>query len=189
MSPFKDLYTACLGTGSYKYIDKYYEINTSTKNPKVVNIQLRYWVEAVERFYNLKEKDYNENTIEEGVLIINLLANSLAILGGMNDKTKNAEHHYLLDFYSGCAWDLKNEKPDLYETLEDLNKNYTKISKHMIKSRTKCLKDISYKKIKKYFETTKEIWKWILSKKKITNDVEALFNEPHHLLNKSSKNV
>jgi hypothetical protein len=68
MIHFKDLYTACLSSGGYKYIDKYYEVNTSTSNPKIVNVQLRYWIDAVEKFYNLDPSDYNENTIEEGVL-------------------------------------------------------------------------------------------------------------------------
>ena len=81
MSNFKNLYTACLGTGGYKYIDKYYEVNTVTSKPKIVNVQLRYWVEAVEKFYNLNPHDYDGNTVEEGALIINLLANSLALLG------------------------------------------------------------------------------------------------------------
>jgi len=184
MSDFKKLYTACLASGSYKYIDKYYEINTSTDKPKIVNLQLRYWIEAVEKFYNLHPHDYNEKTIEEGVLIINLLANSLSILGGMNDKTDNADSHFLLHFYSGYAWDLKEDEPKLYEVLVNLNKDYTKISKHMVKSRTELLEDISYEKVKKYFETTRDIWKWVLKKEGATKDIEYLFDDPSYLLEK-----
>jgi transposase-like protein len=89
-----------------------------------------------------------------------------------------------LDFYSGCAWDLKKEKSDLYATLEELNKDYTKISKHMTKSRTELLKDISYEKVKKYFETTRDIWKWVLEREGATDDIEYLFDNPSYLLEK-----
>ncbi|MCD4779947.1 MAG: hypothetical protein K8S27_05285 [Candidatus Omnitrophica bacterium] len=182
MEKFKDLYTACLSSGGYKYIDRYYEINSSTSKPKIINMQLRYWIEALEKYYHLDPADYNEKTIEEGVLIINLLANSLAILGGMNDKTENAERHYLLDFFSGCSWDLKTEKPGLYESLEELNRDYTKVSKHLVRSRQELLKDISFDKIKKYFEAARGIWIWVLEKENVKEGIGELFYDPSYLL-------
>ena len=184
MSHFKDLYTACLGSGAYKYIDKYYEINTSTDKPKIVNIQLRYWIEAVEKFYNLSEADYNEGTVEEGVLIINLLANSLLVLGGMNDKSGKDRTPPLLNLYAGDSWDLESERPDLYKTLGDLNDDYNKLSKHINKSRSDLLKDVSYEKLKRYMELTRCIWKWVLAKENANGDVEYLFDEPAYLLRK-----
>lgn len=186
MNNFKNLYTACLSTGDYKYIDKYYEMNTTTSNPKIVNLQLRYWVEAVERFYNLDPSDYNENTIEEGVLIINLLANSLLILGGMNDKSGKDRTPPLKELYSGKAWNLKEENFNLYDMLDKLNEDYNNLSKHMNKSRAELLKSISYDKVKKYFEATRDIWKWVLKKEGIAENINILFNDPSYILKKKN---
>jgi len=186
MSHFKDFYSACLASGYYRYIDQYYDINISTNKPRIVNIQLRYWVEAVEKFYRLDKNQYNENTIEEGVFIINLLANSLSVLGGMNVKSEKSRTPPLLDLYSGDAWDLRSERPDLYKALEDLNSDYNKLSKHMNKSRVELLKDISYEKLQRFMDSTREIWKWVLSKEGMSGDVESLFDEPSELLGKDS---
>lgn len=181
MSDFKELYTACLASGNYKYIDKYYELNTAaTTNTKIVNVQLRYWIEAVEKFYNLDPSDYNEKTIEEGVLIINLLANSLLILGGMNDRSGKSKTPCLTELYKSKEWDLKADKPDLYSTLKDLNDDYNHLSKHINKTRAELLKKINYAKIKTYFEATRDIWKWVLQKEKFTDDIEDLFGEPNN---------
>lgn len=183
MDDFKGIYTACLASGAYKYIDKYYEINTTTKQPKIINVQLRYWIEAVEKFYNLKEEEYNEGTIEEGVLIINLLANSLLVLGGMNDKSGKERTPHLLSLYSGGAWDLKSEKADFYDELLKLNSDYNSLSKHMNKSRAEFLKDISFEKLRNYMDLVRNIWKWVLKKENANLDeVENLFGEPGYLL-------
>lgn len=104
----------------------------------------------------------------------------------MNVKSEKSWTPPLLDLYSGDAWDLRSERPDLYKALEDLNSDYNKLSKHMNKSRVELLKDISYEKLQRFMDSTREIWKWVINKEGMSGDVESLFDEPSELLGEDS---
>ena len=123
----------------------------------MINLQLRYWTEAMEKFQQLKEDEF---IIEEGVLIINLLANSLSTLAGLNVEGQ----HYLMTLYDKGDWNLKLEHPEWYKKLEELNSNYNKLSKHINWKRIELLKEIDYKKISEYMDLTQKIWVWALNK-------------------------
>ena len=150
-----EIYVAHLASGISGFVNDYYD---QVKHKKImINLQLRYWTEAMEKFQQLKEDEF---IIEEGVLIINLLANSLSTLAGLNVEGQ----HYLMTLYDKGDWNLKLEHPEWYKKLEELNSNYNKLSKHINWKRIELLKEIDYKKISEYMDLTQKIWVWALNK-------------------------
>ncbi|MDP3041821.1 MAG: hypothetical protein Q8N62_03700 [Candidatus Omnitrophota bacterium] len=150
-----DIYVAHLASGIDGFVNDYYD---RVKSKKItINLQLRYWTEALEKFQVLKGNDF---IVEEGVLIINLLANSLSTLAGLNVEGE----HYLITLYDKGDWNLKLERSNWYKKLEELNSNYNKLSKHINWERTKLFQEIDYKKISEYMDLTQKIWVWVLNK-------------------------
>jgi len=78
-----DPYWASLASGSEPFIKSYYDM--AGKN--IFNLQLRYWVEALTKFRDLDEECNIK--VEELLLIINLICNSLLILAGVNYKSSH----------------------------------------------------------------------------------------------------
>lgn len=149
-----DIYTAHLASASWSPIDAYYN---EVKSKKIINLQLRYWTEALQKFEVLEENGF---IIEEGVLIINLLANSLSTLAGLNTK----EERHLITLYDKGDWNLKSEYPSRYKKLEELNSDCNKLSKHINWKRIELFKKIEYKKISEYMDLAQKIWVWALNK-------------------------
>ncbi|MDH5467474.1 MAG: hypothetical protein OEY25_08660 [Candidatus Aminicenantes bacterium] len=155
---------AASGFIDYKY-EYYHEVGK-----KIVNLQLRYWVEALNRFQKTNE-DCNE--VEEFILILNLLCSSLETLAGVNiNPTPDNYTPPLIKLYEerlieDKKWNLKLEKPNLFKVLKEMDEYQKNLCKHLQKShhRKELLKQINYEKIRKYMRTTKEIWLWILDKK------------------------
>jgi len=173
------MYTACCASGYYKYIDEFYE-NTRFCDPNIVNMQIRYWIEAVEKFYNISEEEYDEEIIEEGILIINCLANSLMILGGVNWNGKGPVPS-LLNLYDGEPFPLKEKNQKLYNDLIEINNLYNKLSKHFCKDRVELYRSISYSNLKKFFNTSRDIWLWVCHNIFKTNEFDTFFHEPIYL--------
>jgi len=150
-----DIYIAHYGSALPGFVNGYY---CRVKEKKIiVNLQLRYWTEALEKFKVLKE---NEFIVEEGVLIINSLANSLSTLAGLNVDGE----HYLIELYNSGDWNLKLEHPSWYKKLEKLNYHYNKLSKHINWKRRELFNEIDFKKISEYMDLTQKIWIWALNK-------------------------
>lgn len=78
---FTNASIAISGTGHCRYLEEFYAHNSQSP---VINMQIRYWIEAIDKFYDIPESEYGLETVEEAVLIVNCLANSLLILGGVN---------------------------------------------------------------------------------------------------------
>jgi len=152
---------ARLASGSEQYIESYYE----KAGKKIFNLQLRYWIEALIKFERL-DKECNIK-LEELLLILNSICNSLLVLAGVNFKKlpQNDFIPCLIDLYD--QWSLKKDEPELFHDLRQMNENYNKLSKHLCKSslRSKLLNKIDYEKIRKYMNVTKEIWLWALKKR------------------------
>lgn len=174
---FNDTYKACLATGHWTYLNAYYSDNSKEA---IINMQLRYWVEAVNKFYKLDEEEYNEQTVQEGVMIINLLANSLLCLGGMN-YSSGGHTPALCKLFAGVVWDLKTEDPQMFSKLEGLNEVYNNLSKHISISKVDMYNDLDYPKLKEYYEVTRDIWKWVMNKEGQT-DTEGFFDEPMYMI-------
>ena len=150
-----DIYVAHLASGMSAYVSDCYE---QVKSKKIlINLQLRYWTEALEKFQELDEEGF---IVEEGVLIINLLANSLSTLAGLNQDGR----HYLMDLYDKDNWNLKLEHPEWYEKLGDLNSDYNKLAKHINWDRVDLLRILNYKKVSEYMDLTQKVWVWVLGK-------------------------
>ena len=173
-------YIADLSSNQIDYVDGYYEI---AKKKKIFNLQLRYWTEALYKFQKIDERNF---ILEEALLIINCLCNSLEALAGINIKP--VDHTpYLLKLYEETlkkdkGWDFKSDKPRLWERLKEMNGYHTNICKHINKStsRKEMLKEINYEKIEDYVTVTKEIWLWVLDKAfngNIPNDQLLFFND------------
>lgn len=58
---FRNMYTAVCGSGFYRYIDEFYDKKAKSHDPNIVNMQIRYWLEAVEKYYNLAEDEYDKS--------------------------------------------------------------------------------------------------------------------------------
>lgn len=176
---FDDLYIfAEFASGFNDYRYPYYKF----VGKKVFNLQLRYWVEALNKFQSIYDGD---ERVEELLLILDMLCHSLEALAGVNIKPPpNNKTASLIVLYGkqkkGKAWDLKEEKLDLFKELEEMDWFQKNLSKHINKSdsRKEMLKQINYEKIRKYMNVTREIWLWILNKRyrsKIPEDQLKLF--------------
>jgi len=157
-------YIAELASGTTDYVRDYY---TVVKSNKIFNLQLRYWVEALTKFQNLHENNF---ILDEALLIINCLCNSLETLAGVNIKpvehTPSLIRMYETTLKDDKGWDLKSERSDLFDKLKDMDEYHKNICKHINKAdfKREMLKEIDYGKIKEYMKTTQEIWLWILNK-------------------------
>jgi hypothetical protein len=173
---FANIYTAVSGTGYQRYIERYYLEKKALHNSDVVNMQIRYWIEAVEKFNNLAESDYEADTIEEGILIVNLLANSLLVLGGAN-WAGSGKVPPLLELYGGDPFDLKGKGPELYEHLRKLNDLYNKLSKHFTLQRARLFSEMTYPAIKSLYRATADIWKFVCHEHHATSEFDHLFSD------------
>jgi len=159
-----DFIIAEAGSG-YTYIGAYYEMIKS--NEQVFNLQLRYWIEAKNRFEGL-----NGNfVLEEALLIIKLLCGSLEALAGVNINPPKNDYTPPLDklfeetLKNNKGWDICSEKPELFTKLVSMDKYNKNLCKHLHKGRKDLLKEINYEKLNEYMKTTQEIWLWVLDKK------------------------
>jgi len=159
---YNEMKMAEAASGTFDYVEKYYIV---AKKDSVFNLHFRYWAEAFNKFQSLNENNF---CLEEGLIIINCLCNSLAILAGMNMKARNNVPG-LVELYEKT---LKKDKKwiidsELLKDLKEMNNYYNNLSKHLnqVDWRKAMLKEITYKKICKYMNTAKEIWLWILNKK------------------------
>lgn len=165
MEESKDFYWARYCSGNIHYIDGYYEI----MGDNIFNLQLRYWVEAMEKVQNLSSGNFK---IEELLLILNLLCCSLETLAGVNieppvdNRTPSLMAMYKHTLKSEKGWNLELEKPDLFTSLNEMDHIHKNLCKHIniSNSRKDLLKQISYEKVQSYIEVTRNIWLWILNK-------------------------
>ncbi len=181
-------YIARVATGQTDYVRQYYKIKDEAEvfdKNKIFNLQLRYWAEAKTSFEKLNKSNF---ILEEAVLIVNYLCSSLEVLAGVNIDLKEGNTPCLKKLYEKTlvkekGWDLNKEKTDLFKVLsEEMNDYYTNICKHMNRtnSRRKMLEEITYEKVKKYMETTRAIWLWVLDKEfngNIPEDQLVFFKE------------
>jgi len=164
MKESETFYWAEVASGSEDYVGYYYDF----VGDKVFNLQLRYWVEALNKFQQIYDGHFK---IEELILIINLLCQSLETLAGVNIKPRKHTPSILTMYKKSLkddkGWDLFGERRDLYNSLEEMVIYQNNLSKHINKSssRKDLLSQISYKKIRDYMKTTRDIWVWILGKK------------------------
>ena len=132
MKESKDFYVATFASG-LNPVGEYYEYTQD----RIFNLQLRYWVEALEKFINLYPGNFKT---EELVLILNCLCNSLETLAGVNIKPpKNNRTPSLLNLYrltlkEQKGWDLESEEPQLLEELKGMAEYHNNICKHLNRS-------------------------------------------------------
>lgn len=169
-----NIYTAISGSGYRRYIEDFYDYPA---DKRVVNMQVRYWIEAVEKFNNLPEPEYGIDTLEEGILIVNLLANSLLVLGGVNWRG-SGQVPPLLSLYDGDAFPLKAKHPELYAALEKLNRLYSKLSKHFSLERAAIYSELAYDEIRRLYRATADIWLFVCNECHGTREFDDLFVEP-----------
>jgi hypothetical protein len=166
MNESKDFIWAEYASGWTDYVDSYYK-HVGTR---IFNLQLRYWVEAQMKFQNLYDENYK---VEELLIILNLLCCSLETLAGVNIKPPKKDFApaliwmYKNTLKSDKGWDLENERPDLFKNLEDMDNYHKRLCKHIhiSDSRRDLLKQVNYDNIRRYMNTTRDIWLWILNKK------------------------
>jgi len=144
--------------GFWEHSQTYYDRRNEDR--EFINMQLRYWTEALDRFNELNEDNY---TVEEGLLIINELGNSILALGSRNYNPSIGEHiPSIPGLYGNKPWDLKSAENLLYEKLLQFNDIYNNLTKHVNMTRIELLKIISYSDISKYMDMAQAIWKWVL---------------------------
>jgi len=184
MEESKDFYWAQLASGDIDYIGTYYEIESNV----TFNMQLRYWVEALIKFQNLYVSNFK---VEELLLILDFLCHSLETLAGVNiippanDFTPSLMNLYKESLRNDRGWNLKFDKPDLFKSLEEMNNYHNNLCKHINRSnsRKELLKQINLEKIRKYMNTAKNIWLWLLNKKykgQIPNEQLQFFEYDFH---------
>ncbi len=176
----RNTYVAVLGTGFQRYHQAFYNDLSRDDDKRVVNLQVRYWIRAADTFHNLMRQQYTEDIIEEAVLIVNDLANSLQILGGVNWRAKGEEDRVpsLLELYDGAAFALKNEKPELYAKLEELNGLYNKLSKHFSRDRRALFSELTWAKLSELYHAARRIWLWVCNDIHGTWEFDQLFAHP-----------
>lgn len=179
MEESKDFVMAGFASGQGAFLDYYY----GYVNNKIFNLQLRYWVEALEKFNNLTPELNLKK--EELVIIINLLCQSLAILAGVNIRPKKNTPPLMVLFEKELSkekkWNLISDNPILFNELKEMNTYYNNLSKHLNRSkyRKSLIREINSEKIKKYMYTTQNIWIWFLGKRykgKIPEEQMIFFN-------------
>jgi len=166
MEESEEYYWAEAGSWFTDYVGPYYQMVGN----KIFNLQLRYWIEALNKFQQIY---YGHYKVEELLLILNLLCNSLETLAGVNIRPPAKDYTPpLMILYKDSLridnrWDLRLEKPDLFKNLEEMDNFHKNLCKHIHKSNSRkdLLKQINHERIRKYIRTTKEIWLWILNKK------------------------
>jgi hypothetical protein len=163
MKESKEFYWAGAASGSTDYVSYYYDF----VDTKVFNLQLRYWVEALSKYQQIYEGNFK---VEELILILNLLCQSLETLAGVNIKPRERTPSLLTMYKKSLkvekGWDIHGERRDLFNCLEEMVRYHNNLCKHINKSNSRkdLLSQISYEKIRKYLKTTKDIWLWILGK-------------------------
>lgn len=178
MKESEEFYWARFASGQIDYVDSYYKI----VNDKIFNLQLRYWIEALMKFQNLYDGNFK---VEELLLILDLLCHSLETLAGVNintptkDRTPPLMILYKKTLKNDKEWDSSQEKPFLFKNLEEMDNFHKNLCKHINRSdsRKELLKQVSYEKIRKYMETTKEIWLWILNKSNAPKEQLQFFED------------
>ncbi|MGF1634787.1 MAG: hypothetical protein ACFCVE_13120 [Phycisphaerae bacterium] len=173
-----NLYTAISGSGYRRYIEDFYSDASGTR---VVNMQIRYWIEAVEKFNNLPESEYDIDTLEEGILIVNLLANSLLTLGGVNWRG-SGQVPPLLRLYDGTPFKLKQDRADLYAKLEALNDLYNKLSKHFSLERAVIFPELTFNRLRELYDATADIWLYVCNVHQGTQEFDGLFRKPSNFV-------
>ena len=165
MEESKDFYWAQYSSGNDCFVGRYYE----KMGAKTFNLQLRYWVEALEKDQRLYPGHFK---VEELLLILNLLCMSLETLAGVNIKPPTDDYTPpLMTMYRHTlkdekGWNLELEKPDLFAGLNEMDHLHKNLCKHIniSRSRKDLLKKISYEKVQSFIEVTRNIWLWILDK-------------------------
>jgi len=132
----------------------------------VCNLQLKAWIDARDKYKKIKE---NENpNLDDMILTVNILGNSLTYLFGTNYNKRHETPalKYLIDtFYPNDRhWELKSDNIDLYNSFIELDKYHKDITKHFNKTKTATATELTKKKLEIFVETTKEIWIWFLGK-------------------------
>jgi len=166
MKESKKFTIAQFASGCDYPVEEYYEY----AGGQIFNLQLRYWVEALQKFTNLDPDNFKK---EELILILDCLCNSLATLAGVNIKPKKKDYTpSLLELFKKTlkeqkGWDLKLEKPELLEELEEMREYHNNVCKHLNKSQSRkdLIGCIDYQRICKYMNTTQNIWLWVLGKR------------------------
>jgi len=129
-----------------------------------VNVQLAFWKDAKNKYLTLV-KPIDSQHIEHLVLVVTSLFLSLTFLFGVNFEKKDIDYKTpcLIDMVK--KWKLKNERPDLYRSLLEIDDffstnirhtDFNKINKEVI--------SLSKQTVKEFLETTRKVWIWFINK-------------------------
>ncbi|SNQ61024.1 hypothetical protein [Candidatus Methanoperedens nitratireducens] len=134
----------------------------SPKHPVVVNLQLDYWIDAVNEYKKIKEN--NNPNLSYMIKTVNLLGSSLSNLFGANyhtiNKRKETPSLKILVEKAG----LKTDSRDLYERFLRFNQFYNDVAKHFSSIKIDKAKDLDMNNLKEYMEITRDVWIWYFSK-------------------------
>jgi hypothetical protein len=144
-------------------------IQPDSKHHKyVINPQLHFWKDAKKEYKAYLDLIVNDEKHEKDwaypLSIILKLGISLTVLFGAGYTSKIDEDTPSLLKFIKCIlpWDLKEQNPILYNDFLKLDKAHKNLCKHYDRRKITELENIKVDILRKYMETTKEIWKWYM---------------------------
>ena len=134
----------------------------------IINPQLHFWKDAKKEYkayLDLVADD--EKHLKDWAYplsIILKLGISLTVLFGAGHTSKvNENTPALLKFINDILpWKLSEQNPALYDDFLKLDEAHKNLCKHYDRSKITELENIKIDILRKYMETTKEIWKWYM---------------------------
>lgn len=133
---------------------------------KTINLQLKSWIDAKRKYVKIKGKNVPE--IDDMILVVNLLGDSLTYLFGAN-YNKGGDTPTLKKMVDKVCpekgWDLNSDDPNLYKRFCELDEIHKNVSKHFSRYKIPEARKLTRKMLDEYMETTREIWIWFLAKK------------------------
>jgi hypothetical protein len=166
------------------------EIHHDTKQHKyIINPQLHFWKDAKKEYKEYLDLIVNDEKHSKDwvypLSIILKLGISLTALFGANYTSKtNEDTPSLLKFVNDILpWKLEKENPALYDDLLELDEAHKNLCKHYDRRKISELENIKIDDLKKYMDTTKEVWKWYMKNNNngiITPEMVEEFIENFH---------
>ena len=137
------------------------------KRTDCVNTQLDAWIDAKSKYYDLLNRDYNWGDFK---LIISKLGDSLTDLFGINYNDNSNYTPPLLAYINKIfpnefGWNLEKDNPQLYLDFLKLDNFHKDKCKHYDINKVPELEKLHLDDLKRFMETTRQVWLWFFNKK------------------------
>lgn len=149
----------------FAYVATATVLSPNKQGKRTSNIQLKSWIDAKHKYAKIKEN--NNPTIDDMILIVNLLGDSLTYLFGANYNTDNRTPPLkdMVDkIFPSRGWDLKSDNLNLYNRFCELDEFHKDVSKHFSRPKIPKAANLTVKKLEQHMKTACEIWIWFLNK-------------------------